>query len=199
MRQCLLVCALLMLQPATGWAEWQLKPFLGATFGGTTSFLDPGQESGKRKLTYGVGGTWLGTFIGVEGDLARVRGFFEDPLLVRSSSVTTMTGNVVLTLPRKYTEYGLRPYLVGGGGVVRVNIDQGQVGSDILDVRTSLGVVDFGGGATGFLTDRIGLNWDVRYFRSVGGKEGTGLSFGKEQISFWRASMGVAIRLGARK
>ena len=60
-------------------------------------------------------------------------------------------------------------------------------------------VVVIGGGATGFLTDRIGLNWDVRYFRSVGGKEGTGLSFGKEQISFWRASMGVAIRLGAGK
>jgi hypothetical protein len=80
---------------------------------------------------------------------------------------------------------------------VWVNIDQGQVGSDILDVRTSLGVLDFGGGATGFLTDRIGLNWDVRYFRSVGGEEGTGLSFGKEQISFWRATMGVAIRLGA--
>ena len=200
MRLGLLVCALLVLQPTTGWAEWQLKPFVGVTFGSTTSIiLDPGEEAGKRKLTLGVGGTWLGTFIGVEGDLARVRGFFEGPLLVRSSSVTTMTGNVVLTLPRKYTEYGLRPYLVGGGGVVWVNIDQGQVGSDILDVRTSLGVLDFGGGATGFLTDRIGLNWDVRYFRSVGGKEGTGLSFGKEQISFWRASMGVAIRLGAGK
>ena len=201
MRLGLLVCALLVLRPTTGWAEWQLKPFVGVTFGSTTSIiLDPGQEAGKRKLTLGVGGTWLGTFIGVEGDLARVRGFFEDPaLLVRSSSVTTMTGNVVLTLPRKYTEYGLRPYLVAGGGVVWVNIDQGQVGSDILDVRTSLGVLDFGGGATGFLTDRIGLNWDVRYFRSVGGKEGTGLSFGKEQISFWRASMGVAIRLGAGK
>ena len=53
------------------------------------------------------------------------------------------------------------------------------------------------GGVTGFLTDRVGLNWDVRYFRSVGGKEDTGLSIGKEQISFWRATMGVAIRLGA--
>jgi len=196
MRVVLLVAALLVLQPATGWAEWQLTPFLGATFGGTSSFLDLGQEAGKRKLAVGVGGTWLGTFIGVEGEIVWVPGFFEDPLFVRSSSVTTMTGNFVLTLPRKYTEYGLRPYLVAGGGLVRVNIDSGQVGSDILDVRTSLGVLDFGGGATGFLTDRIGLNWDVRYFRSLGGKEGTGLSFGKEQISFWRLTMGVAVRLG---
>ncbi len=191
------MCLLLVLLPTTGWAEWQLKPFVGATWGGSTSFVDPGQEAGKRKLALGASGTWLGTFIGVEGDLGRVSGYFEDLLLVRSSSVMTMTGNVVLTLPRKYTEYGLRPYLVGGGGIVRVAI-QGQVGN-ILDVQTTLGVWDLGGGATGFLTDRVGVSWDVRYFRSVGGKEGTGLSIGKEQISFWRASMGAAIRLGRVK
>jgi len=197
MRLGLLVCALLVLQPTTGWAEWQLKPFLGATFGGTTSFLDPGQEAGKRKLALGASGTWLGTFIGVEGDIVRVPGFFEDRLLVQSSSVTTVTGNVVLTLPRKYTEYGLRPYLVGGGGVVRIASDQSEA---LLNVQTTMKVLDFGGGATGFLTDRIGLNWDVRYFRSVGGKEGTGVTIGgKEQLSFWRATMGVAIRLGAAR
>lgn len=200
MRLRVLGCLLLVvLLPTTGWAEWQLKPFIGATWGGSTSFLAPGQEVGKRKLALGGSGTWLGTFIGVEGDVARVSGFFEDPELVRSSSVMTMTGNVVLTLPRKYTEYGLRPYLVGGGGIVRVAIDRDGVGSSILDVQTTLGVWDFGGGATGFLTDRVGVNWDVRYFRSVGGKEGTGLSFGKEQISFWRGTMGVAVRLGSVK
>ena len=196
MRLGLLVCALL-LQPTVGWAEWQLKPFLGASYGGSNSLLDFDQEAGERKLALGGSATWLGNFIGVEGDVVRVPGFFQGPLLVQSSSVTTVTGNVVLTLPRKFTQYGLRPYFVGGGGVVRVAIDQGQVGSDILDVHTSLRVLDFGGGATGFLTDRVGVNWDVRYFRSVGGKEGTGLAFGKEQISFWRATMGVAIRLGS--
>jgi hypothetical protein len=85
---------------------------------------------------------------------------------------------------------------VGGGGVVRANIDHEL---DTLSIQTSLRVLDFGGGATGFLTDRVGVNWDVRYFRSVGGNEGTGLAFGKEQISFWRATMGVAIRLGTSR
>jgi hypothetical protein len=196
MRLGLLVCALLMLQPATGWAEWQLKPYLGLTFGGSNTLLDLDQEAGKRKLVIGGGVTWLGNFLGVEADVARVPGFFQtsDPLLVQGSSVTMLTGNVLLTLPKKMTQYGLRPYLAGGGGMLGVNID--QVGP-LLNVATTLGVVDFGGGATGFLTDRVGLNWDVRYFRSVGGKEGTGLSFGREQISFWRTTMGVVIRLGA--
>ena len=196
MRLGLLVCALLFLQPTMGWAEWQLKPFVGVTFGGTSSFLDlDGVANERKKFVLGGSATWLGNFIGIEGEVARVPGFFQtvSQESVLSSSVTTLTGNVVLTLPRRMTQYRLRPYFVGGGGVVRANIDHEL---DTLSIQTSLRVLDFGGGATGFLTDRVGVNWDVRYFRSVGGKEGTGLAFGKEQISFWRATMGVAIRLG---
>ena len=196
MRLGLLVCALLLLQPTAGWAEWQLKPFFGITFGGTSSFLDlDGVADERKKLVLGGSATWLGNFIGVEGDVARVPGFFETASQgsVLGSSVTTLTGNVVLTLPRRLTQYGLRPYLVAGGGFMGVNADSWT----LLNIQTSLGVLDFGGGATGFLTDRVGLNWDVRYFRSVGGKEDTGVTFGKEQLSFWRATMGVAIRLGA--
>lgn len=196
MRLGLLVCALLVLQPATGWAEWQLKPFAGATFGGANTILDFDQVAGERKFVLGGSATWLGNFIGVEGDIATVPGFFQtvSQQSVLGSSVTMLTGNVVLTLPRKMTQYGLRPYFVGGGGLVRASIDHELA---LFDVQTSLRVIDVGGGVTGFLTDRVGLNWDVRYFRSVGGKEGTGLSFGKEQISFWRTTMGVAIRLGS--
>lgn len=187
----------LLLQPTAGWAEWQLKPFVGVTFGGTSSFLDlDGVADERKKFVLGGSATWLGNFIGVEGDVARVPGFFQTTSqeAVLSSSVTMLTGNVLLTMPRRMTQYRLRPYFVGGGGVVRANIAN-EV--DTLSIQTSLRVLDFGGGATGFLTDRVGVNWDVRYFRSIGGKEGTGLAFGKEQLSFWRATMGVAIRLGS--
>ena len=192
-----LLVGLLLLQPTVGWAEWQVKPFVGVTYGGTSSFLDlVGVADERKKFVLGGSATWLGNFIGVEGDVARVPGFFQtvSPQSVLGSSVTTLTGNVVLTLPRKLTQYRLRPYFVGGGGLIRVSIDDAL---PTLDVQTSLRVLDFGGGATGFLTDRVGVNWDVRYFRSVGGKEDTGLTIGREQISFWRATMGVAIRLGA--
>jgi len=184
--------------PGVGWAEWQARPFIGVTFGGDNTFLALDQIAGERKLAFGAGVTWLGNFIGVEGEVARVPGFFQRDsqsiFIVLNSSVTTATGSVVVTLPRKMTQYGLRPYFVGGGGVVRaVATDQG----DLLSIDTTLGVANFGGGVTGFVTDRVGVNWDVRYFRSFGGKEGTGLAIGREQLSFWRASMGVAIRLGA--
>jgi hypothetical protein len=199
MRAAVLAGILWLAVPAVGWAEWQAKPFIGVTFGGETTFLALDQVAGERKLALGAGVTWLGNFIGIEGEITRVPGFFQrgrplDVEIVTDSSVTTATGSVVLTLPRKMTQYGLRPYFVGGAGVVRAVASDPL---DLLSVDTTLGVANFGGGVTGFLTDRVGVNWDVRYFRSFGGKEGTGLAIGREQLSFWRASMGVAIRLGA--
>jgi hypothetical protein len=57
--------------------------------------------------------------------------------------------------------------------------------------------VDFGGGVAGFLTERIGLGWDVRYFRTIrGGTVESGSSIdATERLSFWRANMALVIRL----
>ena len=52
-----------------------------------------------------------------------------------------------------------------------------------------------GGGATGFLNDRVGLSWEVRHFRSFNG-QAHGNSLGNEQLSFWRANMAVTFRYG---
>jgi hypothetical protein len=65
----------------------------------------------------------------------------------------------------------------------------------VLHVASDLPAIDIGGGATGFLTDRIGLSWEMRYFRSIEGEtEANGQSFGPQQLSFWRANMAVVIR-----
>jgi hypothetical protein len=183
--------------PGRASAEWQLKPFLGVTFGGGTSFVDLEEASGHPNLAVGISGVLLGDVLGVEVDLGDAPGFFQYgdrplPLVVKSSA-TTLTGNLVVTLPRRLTEYSLRPYFAGGAGLMHVRID------DFLGffrVTSTLPAMDVGGGVTGFLTKRLGVNWDVRYFRSVGGAdEGrAGLSFGPEQLSFWRANMGLAIR-----
>jgi len=57
----------------------------------------------------------------------------------------------------------------------------------------NLTTLDAGGGVTGFLTNRIGVSWDVRYFRSGDGPV-VGLSLAPEQLSFWRVNMALAIR-----
>jgi hypothetical protein len=82
---------------------------------------------------------------------------------------------------------------VGGAGLMAVRINQ-QV--DSFDVSLNMKATDFGGGVTGFLTKRIGLNWDLRHFRSFNGGPELSLfrSTGSPKLSFWRAQMALAIR-----
>jgi len=189
-----LAAASLLMAPARVRAEWQFKPFAGLTFGGGTTLVDYDNAAGTTKLAFGVSGLLLGEIFGVEGDFGRTPGFFESgrasESLVRSSAATTLTGNAVVAAPRHATRYSLRPYVVAGGGLMRARSFD-KLGNPIL--AKTLPAVDVGGGATGFLTERVGLSWDLRYFRGIGGVP-TGQSVGRESLSFWRASMALAIR-----
>jgi hypothetical protein len=185
--------AIVALWPARASAEWNIKPFVGLTFGSDTTLVLE-QEGGDPNLVYGVGVAFLGDTLGIEGEFGFAEGFFESGTqgLVSRSSVTTLTGNVVVTFPRRLTQYTLRPYVVGGLGVLRVRRD------DVVSVfrlKSNLAAFDVGGGVTGFLTDEIGLSWDVRYFRALPGQDlGPGQSFGDARLSFWRVTMSVVLR-----
>jgi hypothetical protein len=179
---------------ASASAERQLKPFFAGAFGGETTFVDFDHAVGNKHLVIGASAVWLGEVIGFEADLGHAPGFFQSSagLIVLTSSVTTLTGNIVVALPRRMTQYTLRPYVVGGGGLMRVRADDK---AQVLQVFRTLRALDVGGGATGFLTDRFGVDWQLRYFRTTGGvDEQRGISTGAEQLSFWRASMALAIR-----
>lgn len=188
-----LVMAGMLIAPPAGAAEKQIRPFIGAALGGGTTFLDLEKASGKPHTVVGVNAVVLGDVIGVEADFGHSPGFFQsgNKHLVLQSRVTTLTGNLVLSLPRRLTEYTLRPYFVAGGGVLRAQIDD-YFG--VLKVAEVLAVTDIGGGVTGFVTNLVGLCWDIRHFGTIGGPADRGISIGAEQLSFWRASMALAIR-----
>ena len=99
------------------------------------------------------------------------RGFSVDdaPEEVRlvSSAVTTLTGNVVIALPKRLAGYGLRPYFSGGAGLTYVDV-LGKF--QIVEIHRTLPTLSLGGGVTGFLTDRVGLNWDIRRFSTFRAK-----------------------------
>jgi len=175
-------------------AEWQLKPFLGATYGGNTSFVLVKESTGHSHLNFGANATFLGEVFGVEGDFGHTRNFFQGPEqpLVVDSGVTTVTGNIVVALPRHLAQYTLRPYLVGGAGLMHIAADDQQ---GVLPISSTLKAMDLGAGVTGFLTKHLGVTWDVRYFRSIDRTIENGQSVGSEHLSFWRANMAVAIRL----
>ena len=197
MRTRSLVLALWLLAPAPAAAEWQIRPFIGFTFGGETTFVDPDHAIETKNVVIGVSGGWLGEIFGLEADFGRSPGFFQideirEIVLIKTSAVTTLTGHVVIALPRRMAGYGLRPYFSGGAGLIHVDTF-GTFGG-VLHNRT-LPALSFGGGATGFLTNNVGVNWEIRRLNTLRGEgETLGGSLGREQLSFWRATMAVALR-----
>ena len=154
--------------------------------------IDLEDATGRLNRAVGVSGVLLGEVLGVEADVGYAPAFFQagNQSLVVASHATTFTGNVVVAVPQRLTRYTLRPYVVGGAGLMHAT-------SALLlvpVVSATLPAMDVGGGATGFLSRRIGLGWDVRYFRSVGTGQERGQSSGPEQLSFWRVNMAIAIR-----
>jgi hypothetical protein len=183
----------LMLPPRAVAADKQIKPFVGVALGGNTTFIDSDVVVASPHGMIGVSTVVLGDLVGVDVDVALAPGFFTgERRLVISSSVLTVTGNVVITLPRRLTEYFLRPYFIGGAGVMRVNINDSF---DAIPVGETLATFDVGGGVTGMLTNRTGVSWELRNFRSFGRDPMLqGISFGPERLSFWRATMALAVR-----
>src|SRR5438045_1482826 len=165
MRLWFLPLAIVLAVPAQAAAEWQIKPSLGIAFGGVTTFVDVDHAAGNvcslgttcidANLVLGLSGMLLGKVFGVEADLTYGPGFFQsDQHLVVESSATTLTGNLVVALPRHLAAYTLRPYFVGGAGLVHAHIVPSL---SALQVDTTLPAMDCGAGVTGFLSDRIVL------------------------------------------
>jgi Outer membrane protein beta-barrel domain len=191
-----LALALLMSWPASASAqEWQLKPFLGLTFAGETTIIDLDEAADDVHVALGGSVSRIGELVGFEADFGYVPGFLTgDRRAVPSSSVLTLTGNVVIALPRRMTQYTLRPYVAGGVGLMRVSKDDVFA---VFPVTLNVVTIDVGGGATGFLSETVGLNWDIRYFRNITGStdpDNPGLSFGAPHLSFWRLTMGLVLR-----
>jgi hypothetical protein len=189
-----LLVTLPFLWPSAAHADWLVKPWIGFTFGGATTFTEETEGAEGKHVILGVAGGWVGNVFGVGGELARSGGFFENSSsedILRSSSLTTLTGDLIIAAPKSAFEYTLRPYAVAGFGLAHVN-EQGQ--QSVNPVSSTLPGVTFGGGAMGFLNDRFGLSWELRYFRTVGNRPPRGFSTDAERVSFWRANMAVVFR-----
>jgi hypothetical protein len=178
----------------TASAEWFITPFIGVKFAGDTNFIDLEQGASNTKLTLGAAAGFVGDgLLGVEGELGYSPRFFErsSGSLVARSNVLTLMGNVIITAPRALTGYSLRPFVSGGGGLIHVGIHDV---ADVLSVDTNLFGINVGGGAVGVLTTRTSVRFDLRYFKSVSAEEEASPGIGPTRISFWRASVGLAIR-----
>src|SRR4051794_33318174 len=154
--------------PGVASADWQLAPFLGLTFKGSTTLLDPENGAGTTHWSLGGTVTYIGKGpLGAEGIFIYTPGFFENknpsdlaetpPVTIVNSRTMALMGNMVLTIPKSWNEYGLRPFLSGGLGLLFASSTDSF---SLLPVKKTLLGYDVGGGAIGLLNERIGLRFD---------------------------------------
>lgn len=180
--------------PASARADWLLVPHTGLKFGGGTTLVDLETAAPEKKTPLGVSVTWLGAgVIGAELDLTLIPDYFdrENADLVTGSSVRTVMGSVVIAAPLRLTRESLRPYVVGGVGLLHA---QSEDFAGLFTFKSDLWGMNVGGGVIGFLSDGFGVRLDLRYFRNISEEDQPGVVFGSTKLSFWRTSVGLVFR-----
>ena len=173
--------------PAPASADTVFTPFMGRSFAS--------RQDAVKVTTIGASmASTIGGGFGFELDFGRTSEAVGSAAFADNTRVTMLMGNAVVGFP-----FGrFRPYVVGGLGWLRK-----EVLSEGAAVRSGGLGLDAGGGLLGFLSGSLGVRLDLRYVRSVTASDldtlrlpdGFGLAdFLIEDLSFWRASAGLAIR-----
>ena len=187
----IMAALLLALSPATARADWLFTPNIGAGFGGNAS--------GREHLTYGASIGWMGAgVIGWEADLAYTPEFFEGDdddidAFDGDSNVTSIMGNLLVGIPiGGQTGGGVRPYFVGGAGLMQSRVEDAD---QLFDIDNNDFGINVGGGVMGFMTDNVGFRGDIRYFRAFSEDEqNEAIDLDLSDFDFWRGTVGVTFR-----
>lgn len=185
----LILCsaAALVLAPAQARADGFVTPWVGSAFGSSI-------QNGQATLGVSAGGMGAG-IIGGEADFGWSPSFFGTKSDFGNNTVMNLMGNVIVGIPIGGTHGGgVRPYAVGGIGLIRTQIDGGTL-ANVSSSNNMFGW-DAGAGVMGYFNQHVGLRGDVRYLRATSDlKSGiSSLDLDGNQLHFWRASIGVVFR-----
>src|SRR3954463_6830118 len=183
---CLATCAFVLV-PAQARADGFVIPWVGSAFGSNIN-------NGQTTLGVSAGGMG-GGIVGGEADFGWSPSYFGTKSDFGNNTVMNLMANVILGVPVGGQHgAGIRPYVVGGLGLIRTQI----VGGTIARVSSSTNMFgwDAGGGVMGYFSNHVGLRGDLRYLRATSDLR-TGVSaldLSGNRLHFWRASIGVVIR-----
>jgi opacity protein-like surface antigen len=153
--------------------------------------VDPDMCSGTTcETSHGFGvsvGFMVGGLFGIEGDFGHTPSFFGSDD-VADNSVTTVMANVTLGAP-----FGpVRPFVVGGVGLVRTDISESDV--DVISALSDNTIGwNAGGGLIVFVADHFGFRGDVRHFHSFEDLDFV-LELQERKLAFWRTTAGLVFR-----
>jgi hypothetical protein len=174
-----------LLAPAPGFADGFFAPFAGVNFGNRPV------EGNHGSYGFSAGGMG-GGIIGGEFDFGFAPNIFEESV---SNHALTAMGNLIVGIPvGGQRGPGLRPYVVGGLGLIRTHQDASPGFAELN--ANDLGF-NLGGGVMGFFNDHVGLRGDLRYMRNITSDmrdADLDPEFGVGDLDFWRASIGIVLR-----
>ena len=177
----------MVLAPLQARADGFVTPWVGSAFGSNI-------KNGQASIGVSAGGMGAG-IIGGEVDFGWSPSFFGTKSDFGNNTVMNLMGNVIIGIPVGGTHgAGVRPYVVGGLGLIRSQIDGGTIAT--VSSSNNMFGWDAGGGVMGYFNEHVGLRGDVRYLRATSDlKSGvTSLDLAGNQLHFWRASVGVVFR-----
>ena len=198
MRIVVLCCLALVLSSRPAAAEWHLAPMAGLTMFGDTSVVDLDQGTSRRHMNVGGAVSWLSRgLFGIEAIGTWTPRFFEGErrsisptpaVTSRTNGTVSLMGNVLVTLPQRWTEYGLRPFVSAGFGLLHANKPDA-----VFPVKLDALGFNVGGGAVGFLSARTGVRFDLRYHTTLNRSE-QAPSFGAVHLRYVTAQVGLVFR-----
>ena len=176
-----------VLAPSQARADGFFTPWVGSAFG---SNIRNGQT------TVGVSAGSMGAgIVGGEADFGWSPSFFGNQSDFGHNTVMNLMGNLILGVPVGGQHgAGIRPYVVGGIGLIRTQIDGGTIAK--VSSSDNMFGWDAGGGVMGYFADHVGVRGDLRYLRATH-QLNTGVSsidINGDRLHFWRASIGIVIR-----
>lgn len=172
--------------PAPASADGFISPWVGTNF-----VTQPDEGKGSFGITAGGMG---GGVIGGEVDFGYSPNFFGEGAFGKTNLMNLM-GNLVIGIPiGGQRGPGFRPYVTGGLGMLRSEID-GPFDDD--GVSNADFAFNLGGGVMGYFNDHVGLRGDLRYMRTINSDvtdSDFDPEFGLGDFDFWRLSFGLVLR-----
>jgi len=164
--------------PVQARADGYFSPWAGVNFGSNIS---------NGRAAVGANAGYMGAGV-LGGELAFGYSphFFGSTSDFGTNSVIDLMANLVLGIPIGGTHgAGFRPYISGGVGLIRTQLDHAgnRVDFQPLSSNNDFGY-DLGVGATGYFAQHFGIRGDVRYFQDTQ----TG------DFHYWRVSAGIVLR-----
>jgi hypothetical protein len=157
-------------------ADVTLTPFVGALFGADLGSI--------KKAAYGVSLAAMGAGVfGAEFDFSWSPNFVGASALNNAVTEANVTGNLIVGIPIGGTHgSSVRPYVVGGGGLLRATKKRSDFTAPIT---TKDFAWDLGGGVLGTFNSHVGVRGDLRYFHT---------NTAANSYKFWRGTGGIAFK-----